>query len=473
MFRNLKTLSLLFFLFFFVCFLPSFSTYAQDSERHPSRLLIHFQPGLSMEERMKYHRELGLVKIKEIDGLDVEVLEAKNGQWEEAVAKLGQMLGISYVEPDYKAYALEVANDPDLSKQWGLYKIKAADPGTSAWNYSKSDPSVKVAILDTGIDQDHPDLSAKIDKNEKNCTESPTLDDLFGHGTHVAGIAAAVTNNGLGVAGVGYNASIVNAKALGDDGSGYYSWIAQCIVWAADNGAKVINMSLGGGAKSKTLENAVNYAWNKGVVLVGAAGNSGNSSPTYPGYYTKVIAVAATDANDQKAGFSSYGKWVDVAAPGVSIYSAFPNHPFTIGKSLNYGFANGTSMATPFVSGLAALVFKTPYGINNAQVRERIEKTADKISGTGNFWIYGRINALRAVENTMVLMEEPVETPTSTPTLLPTSTPVPLPTETPLLTAIPTLIPTPAETVTPSPTSSPFPWYCQRFPQLCSKRHGK
>ena len=126
-------------------------------------------------------------------------------------------------------------------------------------------------------------------------------DDVYGHGTHVAGIAAAMTNNGIGVAGLGYTSTIMNVKVLGDTGSGAYSGIASGIIWAADNGAEIINMSLGGSSTSSTLEDAINYAWSKGVVVVAAAGNSGNTTPFYPAYYTNCIAVAATDANDAKA----------------------------------------------------------------------------------------------------------------------------------------------------------------------------
>lgn len=373
--------------------------YAQEDFLATDRILVQFRPSLSLEERLQFHRRQSLSQIGTIASLDVDILQVEKGKAIEAVRRLSRYPQVSYAEPDYIATTLETTNDPGLSLQWGMVKVKAADTNTSGWNFSKSDPSVKIAILDTGIDQDHEDLSGKIVDN-KNCTDSQTVDDLYGHGTHVAGIAAASTNNGIGVAGLGYNASLMNVKVLGDDGSGYYSWIANCLVWAADNGAKVINMSLGGGAKSKTLENAVKYAWNKGVVLAAAAGNSGNSAPSYPAYYSNVIAVAATDQNDQKAGWSNFGRWVDVAAPGVAIYSTLPNHRNVIGI-LNYGYLSGTSMATPHVAGLVALVWSTQYGTNNSAVRSQIEASADRISGTGKYWAYGRINALAALNNTL------------------------------------------------------------------------
>jgi thermitase len=191
----------------------------------------------------------------------------------------------------------------------------------------------------------------------------------------------------------------MNVKVLGDNGSGYYSWVAKGITWAADNGAKVINLSLGGPAGSGTLQNAVNYAWGKGCVIVVAAGNNGNGNPSYPAYYDNCIAVAATDPNDSKASFSNHGFWVDVAAPGVDIYSTLPNHKNQIGPR-NYGTLSGTSMAAPHVAGVAALVWATEYGTDNSAVRERIESTGDELEGTlGNYGI-GRVNAYLAVGGT-------------------------------------------------------------------------
>lgn len=379
------------FVFYVLFFLPS-PIFAKPSQSFaPDKILVKFRDNTPEIIKEKFQKQFES-KIKErISQLDVEVMQISPKNLTNLVNQFLLLPFIEYAEPDFVATTMDVPNDPYFNLQWGMQKVKAPD----AWNITKSNPGVKIAILDTGIDQNHEDLAAKIVENY-NCTDSP-IDDNYGHGTHVAGIAAAATNNGTGVAGLGYNASLMNVKVLGDDGSGYYSWISNCLIWAADHGAKVINMSLGGPSKSKTLENAVNYAWNKGVVLVAAAGNSGNSSPTYPAYYSNVIAVAATDSNDKKASWSSYGRWVDVAAPGVEIYSTFPNHPYVIGKKLGYDYGSGTSMATPHVSGLAALVWSTSFGTNNTSVRKRIESKADKISGSIMYWTYGRINALKAV----------------------------------------------------------------------------
>lgn len=377
-------------------------------------IIIQLKQGTNFDRFFKDNERLGL-KLKEKLLLpETFTLHVPEGQEELLSKVLSKSPLVGYAEPNFEAVALETTNDPQLSNQWGMFKIQAADNSSlSAWNIIHGLQTVKIAIVDTGIDKDHEDLAGKTALVDRiNFTTSPTDDDLFGHGTHVAGIAAAMTNNGIGVAGVGYDTSLMSVKVLDDDGYGYYSWVANGIKWAADKGATVINMSLGGSGSSSTLQNAVNYAWNKGVVIVAAAGNSGNSSPTYPAYYPNVIAVAATDSNDVKASWSSFGKWVDVAAPGVDIFSTFPNHPYTINKGLGYDLGSGTSMSTPFVSGLAGLLWATNYGTSNTAVRSRIESTADKIAGTGTYWSSGRINAYKAVDET-------VSSPTPTPTKKP------------------------------------------------------
>jgi len=364
-----------------------------DTPGHaPDRILVKFQPGTPDAAKANVYQRLGGKVIGVISGIDVLVVSVPQNQAAEKARAYGAERNVEFAEPDYVATAIFEPNDTYFANQWGMRKIQAPE----AWSVTAGSSDVKIAILDTGIDQNHQDLASKIVASQ-NFTTSSTVDDLYGHGTHCAGIAAAITNNGIGVAGVGFNTSLMNVKVLDDTGSGYYSWIANGITWATNNGAKVISMSLGGSSGSSTLESAVNYAWNNGVVVVAAAGNNGNTAPVYPAYYANCIAVAATDQNDAKASFSTYGSWVDVAAPGVSIYSTMPNHSNSIGLT-NYGSLSGTSMATPHVAGLAGLVWSTTsYGTSNTSVRSRIESTADAIAGTGTYWQYGRINAYKAV----------------------------------------------------------------------------
>src|SRR3990167_8902230 len=325
---NILRVALLKSLFAIVSLVLSFSSqstaFAQNNPQK-ERLIVRFAPQAGNTDKFKIRQMIGALLSEKIDNLNAEIFVVPLPLFDKLLDVLKKHDLVLYAEKDNLAFALETTNDPYLPNQWGLSKIRASDSGESAWNYSHGNPDVLLAVVDTGMDQNHADLIGKIAKN-KNCSNSSTVDDRYGHGTHVAGIAAAATNNSKGVAGIGYNVRLLNAKGLGDSGSGYYSWIANCIIWSADNGASVINMSLGGSSSSQTLADSVNYAWNKGVVVVAAAGNSGSSSPSYPAYYANSVAVAATDENDQKAGWSNYGSWVDLAAPGVSIYSTAPNH---------------------------------------------------------------------------------------------------------------------------------------------------
>jgi thermitase len=440
-------------------------------ENGSERLIVRFRsltPRIYRDRFLKSLRLEDAKKLKLENTLLIEV--ARNSKWE-VVKSLEKNVLIDYVETDYIAYSTEVPNDPQFANQWGLAKVEA----TGAWDKTHGASDVDVAVIDTGINGSHPDLSGRITASV-NCTinsdcPNVTSIDPNGHGTHVGGIVGERTNNNIGVAGSSWEVGLMSVKALDDNGSGYYSWIADAIIWATDNGAEVINMSLSGSSYSRTLRNAVNYAWNSGVVVVAAAGNRGNRYPNYPAYYSRSIAVAATDENDIKANLSTYGSWVDVAAPGVSIISTYQD---------GYEYLSGTSMATPHVAGLAALVFGQNPNWNNGQVRNRIESTADNISGTGIYWNSGRVNYCSAVgcdvltDPTPTLTDTPTPTlvptspPTSTPTITPTPTETATPTNTPTSTptATPTLIvtntPTPTQTITPTPTQKP--WWCRYIP---------
>jgi thermitase len=358
------------------------SDYSQD------RILVKFQTGTDSIIQKSIHSQHGGNVISEIPQIGVLVVKVPSGQALNKAAEYRAEKSVNYAEPDGITQALGDPNDPYYinSTQWGLANIHASD----AWNITTGSSAVTIAVLDTGIDSSHGDLSGKV-TSAVNFSSSSTALDIYGHGTHVAGIAAAATNNSLGVAGLGYNSTLMNVKVMGDDGSGDYAALIQGITWAADHGAKVINMSLGGTSASASLENAINYAWNKGVVVVAAAGNNANSTPFYPAYYSNVIAVAATDQYDQRAVFSNYGDWVDVGAPGRNIYSTIPSN--------SYQYMSGTSMASPMVAGLSALVMTTISDTNlngqtNDEARTCILNGAERtVSGIGS----GRINAYNAV----------------------------------------------------------------------------
>lgn len=338
------------------------------------------------------------------------------------IEALSRNRAVEYAEPDELVTA--ATDDQYFDRQYALQNdgqsfANTADTLTIAMGKRDADvdaveawkvttgSGIKVAILDTGVTNVHDDIAPQVvgyaNFVSADTKEDPKAnpEDKYGHGTHVAGIVAAKADNTMGVAGVCPDCSILDVKVLNDSGSGSSSIIANGISWAASNGAKVINMSLGQRVSSHTLEAAVNNAWNQGAVIAAAAGNAGTQAKIYPGAYSNVIAVAATDNSDAKASFSTYGRWVDVAAPGVNVYSTFPNHPFVLGtqnnRSMGYDVASGTSMASPVVAGVAALVWSSPAGTDNDAVRAKVESTADPINGTGTNWAHGRVNACEAV----------------------------------------------------------------------------
>lgn len=296
----------------------------------------------------------------------------------------------------------QLPNDPGFStnplnidRQWGLYKSGIVD----AWDKTKGSYGVKVAVLDTGIDETHEDLIGGNYTSGYNVITGQTIpygsnSDDNSHGTLVSGVIAAIANNGLGIAGALWNATLMPIKALNSAGSGSSSDIAEGIVWAADNHADVINMSLGGlgFAHDTTLADAITYAYNKNVVIVAAAGNDvavtgGNLdvSPVFPvcddNGKNMVVGVTATDVNDLKPDFANFGKaCIDVSAPGKRILSTTNHDPATgLPAPDSYAYASGTSLAVPFVSAQAALLRSLYPNASNQQIRDRIISTADPI----------------------------------------------------------------------------------------------
>lgn len=355
----------------------------------PPQLLVKFAKDANKSAILG---QVGASVVAEIPQLNVSVVSVKD-----QTAALGKLRiqKIDYAEID--AVATKTLSDPLYASQWGLPKISwnKLDASSSAYQQATSSAFPKIAVIDTGVDYNHPDLTGKVDTlNDWDFVnnDNDAMDDES-HGTHVAGIAAASTLNDQGISAVSINSStILPMKVLDQYGSGYYSWIAQGIIRAADQGARVINLSLGGRYNSTTLLNAVNYAFNKGSVVVAAAGNNDSTRAFYPAYYSNSIAVWASTRSDTRASFSNYGSWVDVGAPGVAILGPVPGG--------NYESWNGTSMATPHVSGLAGLLLSQHPGWSASQVRGKIESTADPVPdrnySRGRLG-KGRINVYRAL----------------------------------------------------------------------------
>ena len=299
---------------------------------------------------------------------------------------------VEFATLNYYVQAQSQPDDPEYGLQWGLAKIDASQ----AWDLNTGNDNIIIAVIDTGIDLDHPDLQAKIITGYDYVNDDPAPDDDNGHGTHVAGIAAAVTNNSLGVAGLNWGARIMPLKALNQTGNGSTFDVAQAVYYAVDHGAQIINLSVGASGSKwpcnwPEIEAAFNYAVSQGVLLVVASGNNGQDGVNCPGAYDQAMAVGSTTPTDERSFFSNYGPRLDITAPGSSIYSTVPD---------GYGYKNGTSMATPYVSGLAGLLWSFAPSLTAAQVREMIQSSAEDLGLTGwdEEFGHGRINALHALQ---------------------------------------------------------------------------
>jgi len=360
-------------------------------------------------------------------------------------------------EPNKVVKALRYPNDSEFDRLWGLRVIGAP----VAWDMSTGSKNVIVAVVDTGIERTHPDLAANMLVNTKEINGNGIdddgngyVDDYYGydfysrdgdpndeffHGTHCAGTIGGVGNNNIGVTGVAWNVSLLGVRMMGPNGSGSIADLALAIHYSVARGAKVINLSLGAG-QSDAVENAIIDARLNDVVVVAAAGNSGSDndlSPMYPASSPSdnVIAVAASDFSNSLTNWSNYGATsVDVAAPGDGVYST------TLGGS--YGFASGTSMATPHVAGIVAVIRSVNPTLNYTQIKNILINTATRnASMQGKLVSSGRVNFFRAVLSAGGTLPTPTPTPTPVVTATPTATPSATPTATPTLT--PTLTPTP------------------------------
>jgi thermitase len=347
-------------------------------------VIVKFKQDVTISEKAKVHKQFGatLIKRNYHKKVGYDLLKVKNV--EKAIKALEKNPNVLYAEPNYIVQAVWTPNDTYyVSHQYGPQLTQT----NLAWDITRGLSSQVVAVVDTGVDYTHEDLDSKTILGYDFVQNDWDPMDRNDHGTHVAGTVAAETNNGQGVAGMAPNTKVLAVRVLDNRGNGSLTDVADGILYAADYGAEVINLSLGCDCDTQALEDAVNYAWNSGSVVVAAAGNDGISTTFEPASYENVIAVGAVDANDNVASFSNYGTWVDVTAPGVDIAS-------TVRRD-GYAYMSGTSMASPHVAGLAGLL--AGQGRSNLEIRQAIENTADTISGTGTYFKHGRINAYNAI----------------------------------------------------------------------------
>jgi subtilisin family serine protease len=340
---------------------------------------------------------------------------------------------IVYAEPNGIGFLCNIPNDTNFSKQWSLHNTGQTYYGTlhgtpdadidapEAWDIETGSPDVVIAIIDTGVDYTHPDLAANIWNNTDEipgngidddhngylddirgwdlCDNNSDPKDIWGHGTECAGVAAASTNNGIGIAGVGGKCKIMPLKICNE--TGWWTWddAAEGIKYAADNGADIISMSFGDYTAPNITRDVVNYAYGKGVFLCAAAGNDNANIKLYPAAYENVTAVGATAHNDHRASFSTYGEWVDIAAPGQYIYSTMPTYHVMMndyGLNQNYDFNSGTSFSSPMTAGVAALLLSKDPSLTPDQVKALLCENVDPYNST-QYIGTGRLNAQKAL----------------------------------------------------------------------------
>ncbi|HEV2711838.1 MAG TPA: S8 family serine peptidase, partial [Gaiellaceae bacterium] len=354
----------------------------------PKTVIVKFRSGVGSAGRQEAAKAHGARLVRSIPGTRLSLLAVDDP--EKALAAFKADPRVASVELNHTRYALATPNDPRFATEQ-QYLLPLRLP--SAWDVTRGSPAVKIAIADTGVDLDHPDLAARILPGYDFVNGDAVAQDDEGHGTMVAGIAAATTDNGIGVAGVAWNASIVPLKVLDETGAGSDFDIARAITWAADHGAQVINLSLGGPDNSVTLYDAIDYARKNGVVVVAAAGNDGAPVFSYPGAYADV-AVAATDGVGDAAWFSNSGYWVDLTAPGIDVTST----ALAPGPAEAYAKGAGTSFASPIAAGIAALVRSQHPDWSQADVVKQVLRAWDRgPRGLDSFYGLGLADAYAAV----------------------------------------------------------------------------
>ncbi|MEC9488864.1 MAG: S8 family serine peptidase [Halanaerobium sp.] len=362
----------------------------------PSQILVGLEATADEEQILSNIDGEVISRFKEINALHVQLQEGASIT--DTIKALEGVPGIRYAQPNYIYQVAAAPDDPSYvaDEQWGLERINAE----AAWDITAGSSDVVIAVLDTGVDVNHEDLAGKVLTGDAyNATNGTTnVNDVYGHGTHVAGIAAGIADNETGIAGIAWGCPILPVKVLTDSGSGTDTMVGNGIIYTANwadthfDKRVVINMSLGGIGFSSFQQDAIEYALAHDVVVVAAMGNDSRSIYSYPAAFQGVIAVGATNYRDEKASFSTTGSWISISAPGEDILSTVPYD--------GYERWDGTSMATPFVTGAAALVLSEFPELTPAEVKNQLEQTADDLGAPGfdNEFGFGRLNLARAVD---------------------------------------------------------------------------
>lgn len=381
------------------------------------RILVKFKPMISEQTVSAVVKATNSQILKKISQLNIFIIEIpQETTVEEMLYTYKRNPDVEYAEPDYKTRITVTPNDILFEYQYSLSnqgqaigipgspqgKNSADIKATAGWEETTGLDDVIIAIIDTGVDLKHPDLINKLYSDGYDfVNDDEVADDDHGHGTHVAGIAAAETDNNEGIAGVAWNCKILPVKVMDAEGEGYYSWMISGIDYAIQQGVDVINFSLGGDVDSANLKNIIKVAYENDIIIVASAGND-NKPVLFPAAYDDYcLAVAASDYDDLRPDWSNFGPEVDVAAPGVRILSCVPTW-FWGPSSLPYAFSTGTSMAAPHVAGLAALLRGIKDWLSPSDIMNVIRYTSDDINqgdypGKDDYIGYGRINMEKAL----------------------------------------------------------------------------
>ncbi len=317
------------------------------------------------------------------------------------LAQLQQNTEVDHAEPNYPVQASLIPNDPLFPQQWGLESADDHDiEAPSAWDISTGQAQTTIAVLDSGVSKNHPDLAGKLLPGYDFINNDADADDDYGHGTHVSGIVGAISNNGAGIAGIDWNCTILPIKVLDNYGFGYWDQIMSGIIYAADR-ADIINMSLGGLFFSQLVQDAIDYATSKNLLIVASAMNAATDEHYYPAAMRGVVAVAATDRRDIKASFSNYGSWIDISAPGVDIVSTVPTGHCARCDSSGYRPMSGTSMAAPMVTGALSVIAAVYPAESPTDHLIRLMRSVESIDADNPRYLHqlgvGRLNLHRAL----------------------------------------------------------------------------
>lgn len=373
--------------------LPVFVSAQTAQDIVPGRIIVKYRgEALSTLAKLSVRGET----VSRVPEIAVETLRLPSTtSVSSAIQTLRNDPNVVYAEPVFRRQYFFDPNDTRRNDQYAIDQVRARQ----AWDIQRGTNNTIVAVIDSGFRVTHEEFVGRIAPGGFNFGNNNTdLTDNVGHGTHCAGLAVAGTNNARGIASISFGARLLPLK-LGDLPTSDSSMRA--ITHAANNGARVVSMSYGGGFKSQAEQDAINFAWSRNVVLFAAAGNSDSTQMNFPAASDNVISVGATDARDRKAGFSNFGPWVLIAAPGDSMLSTV-----TSGDQ-SYGLMGGTSMACPWAAGLAALMVGRNPAITNVRVRDILRTSSDPVQDTGreqNWARWGRINAFRAIQQVDTLL---------------------------------------------------------------------